>query len=301
MSGIVTVSADAVQATTSWRDYLVLTKPRVISLLLFTALAAMFIAADHNHHVTLLKFLAVALGGYAAAGAANTLNMAYDRDIDGRMERTSTRPTVTRQIPLPHALVFAVVLELFSFTILTALANLLAALMALAGLAFYVLVYTMLLKRRTWHNIVIGGAAGAFPPLVGAAAVTNRLDIMAWTLFGLIFVWTPVHFWALALLLKDEYASVGIPMLPVVKGDQATVRQICAYAVVTLVVSVLPYYLHAVGLLYLISAFVLNAVLMVKTLQLYKCIERKKASGLFHFSMIYLALLFLVMAIDRSL
>jgi len=259
----------------------------------------MFIAAGHRHHVTLYQFLAVLLGGYAAAGAANTINMVYDRDIDKKMDRTANRPTVTLQISMANALGFAVVLETFSFVVLTCWANLLAAVMALAGLAFYVLIYTMLLKRRTWHNIVIGGAAGAFPPLVGAAAITNHLDVLAWTLFALIFVWTPVHFWALALLLKDEYASVGVPMLPVVKGDHATVVQIIAYAIVTFVVSLVPFALHQVGYLYAISAALLSGILVVRSARMFRGFDRKQASGLFHFSMIYLAALFLVMAIDR--
>ena len=297
----VTLASDTIPAVATWRDYLALTKPRVISLLLFTALAAMFIVADRAHPVTLLRFLAVAFGGYAAAGAANAINMAYDRDIDGRMDRTATRPTVTLVIPVAQVLLFAFVLETFSFVLLYTLANLLAAVMALAGLAFYVLVYTMLLKRRTWHNIVIGGAAGAFPPLVGVAAVTNHIGVLAGFLFAIIFVWTPVHFWALALLLKDEYAKVGIPMLPVVKGDRATVIQIIGYAIITFVVSIAPFLMHRVGLIYFVSAIVLSGVLLVKSIQLFQKVERKQASALFHYSMIYLAVLFLMMAIDRSL
>lgn len=297
----VTLAPEAVPTAATWKDYLALTKPRVISLLLFTALAAMFVAADRSHPVTLLRFLAVALGGFAAAGAANAINMAYDRDIDGRMDRTASRPTVTDQIPPAHALLFAFALETFSFIVLTTLANLLSALMALSGLAFYVLVYTMLLKRRTWHNIVIGGAAGAFPPLVGVAAVSNRLDMLAGIMFAIIFVWTPVHFWALALLLKDEYAQVGIPMLPVVKGDRATVTQIVGYALVTFFVSTAPFLMHRAGWLYLVSALILSGVLILKSVQLYQNVDRKQASALFHYSMIYLAALFLVMAIDRSI
>ncbi len=297
----VTLAPEAVLTAATWRDYLALTKPRVISLLLFTALAAMFIASDHAHPVTLLKFIAVALGGFAAAGAANAINMAYDRDIDGRMDRTANRPTVTNQIPLLNALLFAFALETFSFVLLYELANLLAAEMALCGLAFYVLIYTMLLKRRTLHNIVIGGAAGAFPPLVGWAAVSNHLDAMAWMLFAIVFVWTPVHFWALALLLKDEYARVGIPMLPVVKGDRVTVVKIVAYALVTFAVSVAPFFMRRLGVLYLVSAIILSGALIWKSLQLYNKVERKQASGLFHYSMIYLAALFLMMAVDRML
>lgn len=296
-----TVTPEVAPIAATWKDYLALTKPRVISLLLFTALTAMFVVVDSRHHVTPLTFLAVLLGGYAAAGAANAINMVYDRDIDERMSRTAKRPTVTQQIPTPQALLFAFALASFSFGILSTLANLLAALMALAGLAFYVLVYTMLLKRRTWHNIVIGGAAGAFPPLVGVAAVTNHLGLQAWILFAIIFVWTPVHFWALSLLIKDEYARAGVPMLPVVRGERATVVQIVGYTLVTMVVTLLPYALLSAGWLYLLSALVLNGMLLWRSVRLFHCVDRKEASGLFHFSMIYLAALFLLMAIDHVL
>ena len=289
-----------------WQDYVALTKPRVISLLLFTTIAAMFIArpgfltANGWHGVVLL--FAVGIGGYMAAGAANAINMVIDRDIDGLMKRTSKRPTVTQKIPSATALWFAFGLAAASFAMLWAAANLLAAMLALAGLVFYVIVYTMLLKRRTWHNIVIGGAAGAFPPLVGWAAVTGNLSILAWYLFAIIFVWTPVHFWALALLIKDDYASVGVPMLPVVRGDKATVIQIGAYSLLTTLVSILPFFVRLeVGLFYLCAALILNATLLLQSLRLYQKIERPRASSLFHYSMVYLALLFLMMAVDRAI
>ena len=290
----------------TWRDYVALTKPRVISLLLFTTLAAMFIAKPgfltQNGWHGFALFLAVALGGYMAAGAANTVNMVIDRDIDARMKRTSTRPTVTQSIPSTHALWFALILAGGSFGLLWFAANLLSAMLALAGLVFYVIIYTMLLKRRTWHNIVIGGAAGAFPPLVGWAAVTGNLSPLAWFLFAIIFVWTPVHFWALALLIKDDYASVGVPMLPVVRGDRATVVQIAAYAVLTALVSVLPFFVRReVGLFYLCGAILLNGFLLAQSVRLYQKIERPRASSLFHYSMLYLALLFLMMAVDRAI
>jgi protoheme IX farnesyltransferase len=289
----------------NWKDYVALTKPRVISLLLFTTLAAMFIARptfilEGWHGVALL--IAVTIGGYMAAGAANAINMVIDRDIDGRMKRTSTRPTATQKIPAASALWFAFALAAGAFLLLWLAANLLSAVLALAGLVFYVIIYTMLLKRRTWHNIVIGGAAGAFPPLVGWAAVTGELSVFAWYLFAIIFVWTPVHFWALALLLKDDYASVGIPMLPVVRGERATVIQIGCYALLTALVSILPVFVrHEVGLLYFGGAVVLNAALLFQSLRLYQKPERPRASSLFHYSMLYLALLFLIMALDRAI
>ena len=281
------------------RDYIALTKPRVISLLLFTTLAAMFIARPGWPGIWLL--IAVGLGGYMAAGAANTFNMVIERDLDGKMTRTSTRPTVTQRISSRNALVFGFILAGASFALLWAAANLLAAVLAFAGLVFYVIVYTLFLKRRTWQNIVIGGAAGAFPPLVGWAAVHNDLSALAWYLFAIIFVWTPVHFWALALLIKEEYAAAGVPMLPVVRGERFTVSQIGLYTVVTVAASALPLLLPGVGWVYLGAVVVLNAMLGLKSMQLYRNPDRPRASSLFHYSMLYLALLFLFLAVDRSM
>jgi protoheme IX farnesyltransferase len=279
------------------RAYLQLTKPRVISLLLFTTLAAMVIAGGGWPGAWL--FAAVALGGYMAAGAANAINMVVDRDIDARMARTSRRPTVTHLIPWGKALAFGLAMAAGSFALLWVAANLLTAVLALSGLLFYVFVYTLLLKRRTWHNIVIGGAAGAFPPLVGWAAVTNELNAFAWCLFALIFVWTPVHFWALAIFIKDDYASAGVPMLPVVRGERATVVQIAVYAVLTALVSLLPVLQPHVGSLYLGSAVLLNAALFAVCFSLLRKPERPQAFKVFKFSMAYLAALFLILALDR--
>jgi protoheme IX farnesyltransferase len=281
----------------TWKDYLALTKPRVISLLLFTTLTAMFIAGRPS----LFLFLAVALGGYMAAGAANAINMVIDRDIDARMTRTEKRPTVTQNISSRDALLFAFALAVGSFALLGWAANLLTAMLALAGLVFYVIVYTLVLKRRTWHNIVIGGAAGAFPPLVGWAAVTGNLSPMAWCLFAIIFVWTPVHFWALALLIKDDYARAGIPMLPVVMGERITVLQIGLYAILTAVISILPLMQGEVHWIYFGAALLLNGVLLLRSLQLYQHPDRPRAVALFHYSMVYLALLFLMMALDKAI
>ena len=301
LAGPETFEAPAFVGGATWRDYLALTKPRVISLLLFTTLAAMFIAADKTHHVTLWLFTAVFIGGYAAAGAANVFNMVIDRDIDGKMKRTSERPTVTQKITSRQALIFGFALEILSFGLLWGAANLLTAALALAGLVFYILVYTLGLKRRTTQNIVIGGAAGCFPPLVGWAAVTGTLSPLAYCLFAIIFVWTPVHFWALALLLKEDYASVGIPMLPVVRGERVTVIQIGLYTIVTVIVSLLPFVQRQTSVLYLVAALALNAVLALRSLRLYLAPDRPRASSLFHYSMLYLALLFLFMAVDRTL
>ncbi|MBS1727133.1 MAG: protoheme IX farnesyltransferase [Armatimonadetes bacterium] len=280
------------------KAYVALTKPRVISLLLFTTMTAM-VAAKGTWPGTFL-FIVVSLAGYMVAGAANTINMVIDRDIDITMKRTKKRPTVTQSISSIHALVFAFALASLSFVLLWVFATPLSALMGLSGLVFYVVIYTMLLKRRTWHNIVIGGAAGAFPPLVGWAAVTNDLPPLALYLFGIIFVWTPVHFWALALLIKDDYAAAGVPMLPVVKGDRVTVIQIGVYTVATILATFVPAFFPQVGWIYTISAIVLNLILIRSFWRLWKNMsDRPRASSLFHYSMLYLAILFLMFAIDR--
>lgn len=280
------------------KKYILLTKPRVISLLLFTTMTAMFIAAKGWPGGWL--FLAVALGGYMAAGSANSINMVMERDLDLAMKRTSRRPTVTQEITSRNALYFGCALGVGSFALLWGAANLLCAMLSLAGLVFYVIVYTLMLKRRTWHNIVIGGAAGAFPPLVGYVAVTGELTPLAWYLFGIIFLWTPVHFWALALLIKDDYARAGVPMLPVVMGERATVIQIGLYAILTAVISVLPLTQGHVGGVYLWAAAVLNLFLLMRSLDLLLHTDRPHAVRLYKYSMVYLALLFLMMAIDRS-
>ncbi|WP_135257336.1 heme o synthase [Thermus caldilimi] len=283
----------------TWKDYLALTKPRVISLLLFTTLLAMLIAAKGWPGTGL--FLVVALGGYMMAGAANAINMVVDRDIDARMRRTARRPTVTQRISSKGALLFAFALALLSFLLLWWGANLLTATLALMGLIWYVLVYTLYLKRRTWQNIVIGGAAGAFPPLVGWTAVTGELSLFAWYLFALIFFWTPVHFWALALMIQDDYRAVGVPMLPVVLGERVTVMQIALYAVLTALISLMPLLLGELGLVYFFFSLTLNALLILKSLALYRQPERRTAVSLYKYSMLYLALLFVAMAVDRVL
>ena len=228
--------------------------------------------------------------------------MVIDRDIDARMKRTASRPTVTSRISGPQALTFSMVLAAGSFLTLALLTNLLAAMLSLAGLVFYVVVYTLLLKRRTIHNIVIGGAAGCFPPLVGWAAVTGDLHgALAWYLFAIIFVWTPAHFWALALLIKDDYSEVGIPMLPSVVGDRVTVVQIAIYAAITAGVSFLPMVQHLVGWVYVGAAVLLNVLLIARSVTLLKKTDRSSARSMYLYSMAYLALLFLALAIDRSL
>lgn len=279
-------------------DYIALTKPRVISLLLFTTLAAMFIGQGGAPAWWLI--LAVMVGGYASAGAANAYNMVIERDLDLSMERTSHRPTVGNRVSNRAALTFATSLAVGSFALLTWAANLLAATMAMCGLLTYVFIYTLWLKRRTWQNIVIGGAAGAFPPLVGYAAVTGQLSPFAWFLFALIFAWTPVHFWALAILIKDDYAKAGVPMLPVVKGDRVTVIQIALYSVITVLVCAMPLIQGSAGPVYYVGAGLLNLGLLVQTGKLWQDSSSKpRARALFKYSMLYLALIFIVIAIDQ--
>ncbi len=281
----------------TWRDYRDLTKPRVISLLLFTTLTAAFVAAQGWPGLGL--FTALFLGGYCSAGAANAFNMVIDRDIDAKMTRTAKRPTVTAIIPANRALGFALCMAIVSFMTLWLGANLLTAMLSLSGLVFYVVVYTLLLKRRTVQNIVIGGAAGCFPPLVGWAAVTGDLKgALAWYLFAIIFVWTPAHFWALALLIKDQYAAVGVPMLPAVVGDKKTVTQIILYAVITVGVSLLPVAQGLVGWVYAVPAVLLGAMLVQQSWRLRASTDRLSALKAYKYSMLYLALLFLALAVD---
>ncbi len=288
----------------TWRDYVVLTKPKVISLLLLTTVGAMFIAA--SGFPGLIPLLGLIVGGAMSAGAAGAFNMVFDRDIDGRMKRTASRPTVTDVIPTRDALLFAISLTVASFVVIWAASNLLAALLSWSGIAFYVLIYTMWLKRTTWQNIVIGGAAGAIPPLVGWAAVTGDLSLLAWMLFALVFVWTPVHFWALALMIKDDYVAVGIPMAPAVIGERATVLQMVMYAALTILLTVIPFALNAFGIAYFLAALALNVVLALRVLRLFAVVrsgakvDRASALPVYKYSMLYLALLFLSMALDRA-
>ena len=299
-----TAAPAAVHARAGWRDYLALTKPKVISLLLFTTVTAMFMAARGWPGLQLL--IVVSLAGYASAGSAGVFNMVIDRDIDLKMARTAKRPTSSGLISLRDAALFGALLQLGSFAALWVWATPLAAWMSLAGFVTYVGVYTLWLKRRTWHNIVLGGAAGCFPPLVGWTAVTGDLNLFAWFLFAIIFFWTPAHFWALALMIKEEYREVGIPMLPVVHGDKLTVAQVLLYSIYTAVISVLPFTLREVSWLYLGVAALSGGWLIWLAWKLYRPVmagqpaTRKMAVPLYLYSMVYLAVVFLAAAIDRS-
>lgn len=295
----------AAPARATWRDYFVLTKPKVIVLLLMTTVAAMFIAA--GGFPGWIALLGVIAGGYMSAGAAGVYNMIYDADIDVYMKRTAKRPTVTQVVSIRNALVFAIALTFLSFLVIWLTTNVTAALLSWAGIAFYVLIYTMWLKRSTWQNIVIGGAAGSIPPLVGWAAVTGNLSLLAWVLFAVVFVWTPVHFWALALMVKDQYKSVGVPMAPAVIGEKATVMQMVMYTVLTIVLTVLPFFLHEFSPAYFVAALALNVVLALRVAAVFRVVQgggsvdRVTALPLYKYSMTYLGLLFLVMALDRAI
>ncbi|HEX3561452.1 MAG TPA: heme o synthase [Solirubrobacterales bacterium] len=284
----------------AWRDYVTLTKPRIMILLLITAAAGMFVGAQGVPN--LWKLAVVLAGGALACAGASALNHYLDRDIDGLMgERTASRPIVAGRLTAPRALEFGLVLSAFSFVLLASLTNVLAAALALIGNLFYVLVYTRWLKRSTVQNIVIGGAAGAVPPLVGWAAATGNLTLPAAFLFLIIFFWTPPHFWALAMLIKREYAAAEIPMLPVISGDAATSRRILAYSLVLTAATTLPFLWHTVGLSYLGAALVLDSVFVVLALGLARHPSAARAVRVFHFSLLYLALLFASMALSVAI
>jgi heme o synthase len=279
-------------------DYVRLTKPRVISLLLVTTAGAMFVAAGGVPDGWLVVWTLV--GGYLAAGGANAINHYIDRDIDGRMARTTSRPVVAGRVAPARALAFGVGLGVLSALVLGTMANWLAAALAMLGLALYVGVYTLWLKRTTVHNIVIGGSAGAVPPLVGWAAVTGDLSLSAWLLFAIVFYWTPPHFWALALMLKRDYAAAGVPMLPVVRGEEETKRLILLWSVVMVAVSLLPVASGAAGWLYMGAALVLGAVFLGLAALLARGEGIGWARATFHYSLLYLALIFLALVVDAA-
>ena len=281
------------------RSYVALTKPRIIELLLVTTLPTMIVAARGMPSVGLM---AATLGGGAlAAGGANTFNMYLDRDIDSLMRRTRNRPLVTGEMTPRAAFVFAVVLEAAAFIELWSAVNLLSALLAVSATLFYVFVYTLWLKRTSKQNIVIGGAAGAVPVLVGWSAVTGRLSWAPLVMFGIIFVWTPPHFWALAVRYRDDYAAAEVPMMPVVMSMAATARRIVAYTAALWVLSMVLGPVAGLGALYLAVAGVLGAVFLARALQLLRSGSSDHAIKLFGYSITYLSLLFAAMAGDELL
>jgi protoheme IX farnesyltransferase len=276
--------------------YLALTKPRIIELLLITTLPTMIVAQRGLPPLWLM--VATLLGGAFAAGGANAINMVVDRDIDKLMERTKNRPLVTGAISARSALTFAITLEVAAFVELWGWVNLLSAALAVSATLFYVFVYTLWLKRTSSQNIVIGGAAGAVPVLVGWAAVTNSLSWTPVVLFAIIFVWTPPHFWALAVKYKDDYQAAGVPMLPAVATFKRTAREIVLYSVALVGVSLLLAAVAHLGVIYVVSAVVLGGFFVALSIRLWRRTTPKAAMQLFSYSITYLTLLFVLMAVD---
>jgi protoheme IX farnesyltransferase len=278
-------------------DLVGLTKPRIISLLLVTAVAPMYAAGRPSFSLV----LAVLIGGYLMAGGANAVNMYIDRDIDDRMTRTRLRAIPSGRMMPVAVLAFGVALATAATLLLASFANVLAAALALGGFYFYVFIYTRWLKRSTPQNIVIGGAAGAFPPLVGWAAVTGRLDLAAAYLFLIVFYWTPPHFWALALLKQRDYGRAGVPMAPLVWGDSETKRQMLWYTMILVPLTLLPAAFGAFGAIYLASAVLLDALFLWTVLRVVRAMDYTRVAWqCYRFSLLYLALLFAAMAVDRQ-
>jgi protoheme IX farnesyltransferase len=282
------------------RDYAALTKPRIMSLLVLTSVCAMLAAAGGAPRP--LALVALVVGGSLACGGASALNHVLDRDIDRLMgSRTASRPVAAGRIGPARATAFGIALSVLSFVVLTAFDNLLAAALALSGGAFYVLVYTLWLKRSTTQNIVIGGAAGAIPPLAGWAAAHGSLGLGAAFLFVIVLLWTPPHFWALALLLAPQYEAARIPMLPVVRGQTVTIRRVLAYTLVLAVATLAPAVVGTFGPVYLVCAGLLDGVFCVLAWRLWRQATAARAAVLFHYSLLYLALLFVAVAVDAAI
>jgi protoheme IX farnesyltransferase len=296
-AGTVTAASGASRTRQLIADYVDLTKPKVQSLLLFTTVMTMEIAGDPAVSLVALT----CAGGYLSAGGAGAINHYWDRDIDAQMPRTATRPIPSGRVSGAAAVRFGIALQVASFLLLSLTVNVLAAALALGGFVGYVGVYTMWLKRRTPQNIVIGGAAGAMPPLVAWAATRGSLSWTAVYLFAIVFYWTPPHFWALSLLMKDEYAKVNIPMLPVVRGEDTTRLHIVLYSALLYAVSQLPFCVGVFGGFYLVASMVLGLAFIGGAALLYRRADRRTALRLYLFSMVYLALLFAAMVIDVKL
>jgi heme o synthase len=290
-------ASGALRARQLVADYVDLTKPKVQSLLLFTTVMTMEVAGDPS--VSLVALTCV--GGYLSAGGAGAINHYWDRDIDARMARTANRPIPSGRVSPAAAVRFGIALQVLSFLLLSLTVNVLAAALALGGFVGYVGVYTMWLKRRTPQNIVIGGAAGAMPPLVAWAATRGSLSWTAVYLFAIVFYWTPPHFWALSLLMKEEYADVGVPMLPVVRGESATRLHIVLYSALLYSISQLPFCVGVFGGVYLGASMALGLAFIGGAVWLYRKADRRTALRLYLFSMLYLALLFAAMVLDVKL
>jgi protoheme IX farnesyltransferase len=275
-------------------DYFDMMKPRVQTLLLFTTITTMYVAGNPSIGLVALT----CLGGAMSAGGAGAINHWFDRDLDAIMTRTANRPIPAGRVAPAHALTFGIVLGVAAFVLLATTVNLLAAVLSLCGLLGYVFVYTIWLKRRTPQNIVIGGAAGAVPPLVAWAATTGKLTGSALYLFAIVFYWTPPHFWALSLLMKDEYAKAGVPMMPVVRGEDETRFQIVLYTVLLLAVTILPFAGKLFGTVYFIAALALGGAFIWLSLVLLRRRDRRSALRVYLSSLAYLAVLFAAMVVD---
>ncbi len=280
-------------------SYINLMKPHVTVLLLGTTVATMAIAKQGLPN--LLLILATLLGGAMAAGSANCINCYIDRDIDQLMTRTQRRSLPSGKVQPTQALVFGVLLGVGSFVVFTSFVNLLSAALALAAILFYVFIYTLWLKRSSTQNIVIGGAAGAVPVLIGWSAATNSVTLTAIWLFAIVFYWTPPHFWALSLLIEKDYARANVPMLPVVMGERETKKQILLYSLILLAVSLVPFAIRAMGPFYLVGATLLGGILVYMSIRLFMDNTRKWAKTIFWYSNCYLALIFAVMVLDSVL
>ena len=281
------------------KDYTTLTKPKVNLLLVITALSAIFLASDSLPSISVL--FAVIVGGTFASGGAGAINHSIDKDIDNTMKRTSKRPVAGERISKSNALLFGIVLNVASFIILTYLTNILAALMAISGTLFYVIIYSIWLKKKTYHNIVIGGAAGCFPPLVGWSAVTGDLSLSAWYLFAIIFFWTPPHFWALAMLMKDDYSKANIPMLPSVVGIKATFKPMTLHTVTLILLTLVMTFVNSkLSYIYFFSCLTIGAYYLFLTYRLYKDYDRQNNLKIYKFSLLYM-MLFSVIVIADSL
>ena len=276
--------------------FVALTKPRIIELLLVTTVPVMIVAEQGMPSPWLI--VATVVGGSLSAGGANAFNMYLDRDIDALMERTRDRPLVTGQVSPRAALLFAACVEALAFVWLALLVKLLSAVLALSACLFYVFVYTMWLKRTSTQNIVIGGAAGAVPVLIGWSSVTGSVSVSALVLFGVVFFWTPPHFWALAIKYRDDYAAARVPMMPSVRSLEHTTRQMLAYTCALVVLSVLFSFTADMGILYLVGAAVLGAVFLAMTWRVHRSATSSGAIRLFSYSITYVTALFALMAID---
>lgn len=276
--------------------YIALTKPRIIELLLITTIPTMVVAQGGWPSISLMIWTMV--GGTLAAGGANAINMYIDRDIDALMERTKMRPLVTGLIAPRNALIFAISLEIIAFAILWAGANLLSGLLALSATFFYVFVYSLWLKRTSKQNIVIGGAAGAVPVLVGWAAVTNSLGWTPWMLFLLIFLWTPPHFWALAIKHSEEYRAAGVPMLPVVESPEKVIRAMIQYTIALTISSLVLVPVANMGLVYAITAAVMGVAFVGGTIALGRSNSASASMKLFSFSISYISVIFIALTVD---